>query len=315
VGRVLSRLDDLEIADNTIVIFLTDNGPQQRRYIAGMRGKKSDVYRGGVRVPLFIRYPGLIDRVSEVETTAAHIDMMPTLASICSADLPADRTIDGNSLLPLMSGNTVEWADRPLFFNWTRKYPELYRNIALQKGPYKLVGNTDYNAPIENFELYDLKEDPYELNNIVMENKGTAESLKSDLDEIYRELINSDNLQHPPLIMVGTAYENPVVLNRNDAKGERGIWAQEKLYGDWDVAIQEGRYDIMLKFIKPLPERGHITLETGTLIHRMLVDEAGQDIVEMKDVSFPELKGSLRPFFASKSGEIFPFWVEMRRID
>lgn len=315
VGRVLARLNDLDLADDTMVIFLTDNGPQQKRYVAGMRGRKSDVYRGGVRVPLFIRYPGLGSQVNEIEITTAHIDILPTLAAICGAEVPSDRTIDGKNILPLMTGPPVEWEDRPLFFYWTRKYPELYRNVALQKGPYKLVGNADYNAVIEDFELFDLRADPYELNNIVLENKPTAESLKAELDRIYNELINSQNLQHPPLIRVGTTYENPVVLNRNDAKGERGIWAQKQLYGYWDVAIEEGRYHIRLKFIEPLEEPGHIVLESGTLVQRMSVDKTGQDIIEMKDVRFPDLKGSLRPFYASMSGNIFPFWVEMRRID
>ncbi len=58
ISRVLKKLDDLDISRNTVVIFMTDNGPQQSRYVAGMRGLKGSVYRGGVRVPLLIRYPG-----------------------------------------------------------------------------------------------------------------------------------------------------------------------------------------------------------------------------------------------------------------
>ena len=315
IGRVLSRLEDLEIAENTLVIFMTDNGPQQRRYVAGMRGRKSDVYRGGVRVPLFVRFPGLAGQVEEVETTAAHIDLLPTLAAISGADGPSDRTIDGKNLLPLMSGETVEWNDRPLFFNWTRKYPEMYRNVALQQGQYKLVGNTNYNSDIDQFELYDLQNDPYELNNIVTNQPETATKLKTTMDGIFAELVNSENLKKPPMILVGTQHENPVVLNRNDAKGQRGIWAQEQLYGYWDVAVEEGRYDIRLKFIKPLEETGRIILESSTLVHQISVDETGIDIIEMKDVHFPELKGSLRPFFTSTSGDIFPFWVELTRLD
>ena len=313
IGRVLARLEDLEIAENTLVIFLTDNGPQQRRYVAGMRGRKSDVYRGGVRVPLFVRYPGLNGQVQQVETTAAHIDILPTLAAITGAKVPSDRLIDGKNLLPLMTGDQVEWRDRSLFFNWTRKYPEMYRNVALQKGSYKLVGNTDYNSSIEKFELYNLNNDPFELNNIVSEQHEVARSLKTEMDRIYSELINSKNLKNPPLISVGNENENPVVLNRNDAKGQRGIWAQEQLYGYWDVAVEEGNYDIRLKFIKPVEETGYVVLESGTLVHRMKVNETGSDIVEMKNVYLPSLEGSLRPFYASKSGDIFPFWIELNR--
>lgn len=313
IGKVMSRLQDLDIADNTIVIFMTDNGPQQRRYVAGMKGRKGQVYRGGVRVPLFVRYPGLETPVEEVETTAAHIDLLPTLAAISGAMIPPNRLIDGKNLLPLMTGDGVEWEGRPLFFNWTRKYPEMYRNVALQQGPYKLVGNTDYNSDIEQFELYHIQDDPYELKNIVSNNREIALTLKAEMDRIFLELAHSENLKTPPLIAVGTEHENPVVLNRNDAKGQRGIWAQDQLYGYWDVAVEEGHYDIRLKFIKPIEETGHIVLESNTLVHRMEVNKTGSDMVEMKNVYLPSLEGSLRPFYASESGDIFPFWVEISR--
>jgi arylsulfatase len=313
IGRVMSRLEDLGIEENTIVIFMTDNGPQQRRYVAGMKGRKSDVYRGGVRVPLFVQYPGLENQVDQIETTAAHIDLLPTLAAISGAAVPPDRHIDGKNLLPLMTGGKVAWEDRPLFFNWTRKYPEMYRNVALQQGPYKLVGNTDYNSDINQFELYHIQDDPYELKNIVEENQEIARSLKAEMDRIFLELTESENLKNPPLIRVGSAHENPVVLNRNDAKGQRGIWAQDQLYGYWDVAVDEGDYDIRMKFIKPLEETGYVVLESGTMVHRMKIDQAGSDIIEMNNVHLPSLKGSLRPFFDSKSGDIFPFWVELKR--
>lgn len=315
VGRLLKKLDDLKLTDNTVVIFLTDNGPQQRRYVGGMRGRKGDVYRGGVRVPLFIRIPALSDTAQEIETSTAHIDMLPTIASICSVTAPVDRVLDGKNLMPLMMGVPVDWEPRPLFFNWTRKYPELYNNVALQKGRFKLVGHTNYNAPLENFELFDLEKDPYELENIVRENKSQAEELKAELDKIFYELINSKHLTDPPRILVGTEYENPVTLNRNDAQGQRGIWAQEQIYGFWKVKIKEGHYNIKFKFITPLEGDGRMILETSTLIHQMNVSNPDSDILEMKNVHLPDLVGDLRPFYASKSKNIFPFWVEMKRID
>jgi arylsulfatase len=280
-----------------------------------MRGRKSDVYRGGVRVPLFIRNPTLSDVVEEIETSTAHIDMLPTIASICKVTLPGDRILDGKNLTPLMTGIVVDWENRPLFFNWTRKYPELYNNVALQKGQFKLVGHANYNANLEDFELFDLKNDPYELSNIVRENLPQAEELKAELDRIFNKLINSKHLIDPPKILVGTEHENPVILNRNDAHGQRGIWAQEQIYGYWKVQIKEGHYDIKFKFIKPLKDNGRMILETSTLIHQMNVNDPDSDILEMKNVYLPDLKGEMRPLYTSKSGNIFPFWVEMERID
>lgn len=315
VGRVINKLEALDIDDNTVVIFLTDNGPQQRRYVAGMRGRKSDVYRGGVRVPLFIKHPLINNPVDEVQITAAHIDMLPTLAALSRSGIPSDRKIDGQNLLPLMQGQAVAWEDRSLFFNWTRKYPEKYRNVALQKGQYKLVGNTGYDSEVTDFELFDLTRDPYELNNIVQDNLKIAQGLKTSLDNLFEELINSPNLLDPPVTAIGTEHENPVVLNRNDASGQRGIWAQESVYGYWEVAIEEGLYDIGFKFIKPLTDTGRMILETGTLVQQMEVKQIGLDMIVMKKVRLPAMEGILRPFYQSKSAEIFPFWVEVRRVE
>jgi arylsulfatase A-like enzyme len=161
LGKLFRKLDELKIADNTLVIFMTDNGPQQNRYVAGMRGLKSSVYRGGVRVPFYLKYPSKFGGNKNIETTSAHIDILPTLAEICKTKLPTDRIIDGKSLVPLLSGKQVDWTDRSLFFYWTRRYPELYNNISLQKGNFKLVGQTNYNAEIADFELYDIKIRPF----------------------------------------------------------------------------------------------------------------------------------------------------------
>ncbi len=159
LGMLLKKLDDLNIADNTLIIFMTDNGPQQTRYVSGMRGRKGDVYEGGIRVPFYIRYPSSFEKNKDIETIATHIDILPTLAQICNVELPKERAIDGKSLLPLIMGSEIEWVNRSLFFYWTRRYPELYYNMALLKGSYKLVGKTNYNAPIEDFELFNLEKE------------------------------------------------------------------------------------------------------------------------------------------------------------
>ena len=313
IGRLLKKIEDLGIAENTILIFMTDNGPQQRRYVGGMRGRKGSVYRGGVRAPFFLSYPARFQGDKDIATNAAHIDILPTLAELCDVELPAYRKIDGRSLLPLIRGQEVDWAGRPLFFYWARRYPELYNNMALQKGDHKLVGHTDYNAPITDFELFNIKTDPYEQHNLVLEKPDIARQLKKELDDIYQQLITSENLLHPPLIPIGSRFENPVILNRNDAGGERGIWAQEEIFGKWDVEVAKGRYNFKFKFIKSVAGGGTMFLEVNTVIHQMK-NEADTDIIEMNNVSLPAMKGSLIPFYREGSKKIFPFWVEVEKI-
>ena len=146
---------------------------------------------------------------------AAHIDLLPTLSQLCGAPLPQDRKIDGRSFVPALMGNALP--ERSFFSYWTRKFPEKYNNVALQRGNYKLVGKTDFDAEIEDFELYNLKDDPFEKINLVAQNKEKATALKTELDALITELSTAPNLVNPPRIAVGTPHENPVYLNRNDA--------------------------------------------------------------------------------------------------
>jgi arylsulfatase len=315
VGKLLKKLDDLGIADNTLIIFMTDNGPQQIRYVAGMRGRKGNVYQGGVRVPFFMKYPARFDTNIDIETRAAHIDILPTLAELCNVALPKETLIDGKSLVPVIMGKEVDWTDRSLFFYWTRRYPELYNNMTLLKGKYKLVGKTDYNAAIKDFELFNLDTDPYEQENIIASNETLAGKLKKELDKTYNELIASENLVNQPRISIGNAAENPVILNRNDAAGQRGIWAQEEVYGKWKVRIAEGHYDILFKFIKPVKANGKMYLEANTVVKQLVNKKEGTDTIAMKNVYFSGMDCDLIPFYSIGSKNIFPFWVELTKLD
>jgi len=313
VGRVLKKLEDLRIAENTVVIFMTDNGPQQRRYVAGMRGLKGSVYRGGVRVPFLLRYPALKKTNIDIEVTAAHIDVLPTLATICNAAPPADRKIDGIDLMPVIVSGRNETAERALFFYWTRHSPELYNNIALQKGGYKIVGNTDYNAPVSKFELFDIEKDPYEQKNIVNEVPLIAGELKAQLDKLFIELVGSKNMIEKLYIPVGTMYENPVILNRNDADGQWGVWDQEDAFGTWRVLFTGGTYNLKFRFMKPVPAGGRMMVETKTFISQMQNEKGVTDVIEMKDISIPAMKCDFTPFYLAGQRKILPLWVEIEK--
>lgn len=313
LGKLLNGLDELQLSENTVVIFLTDNGPQQPRYIAGMRGRKGSVYRGGVRVPFFINYPGFAEP-KHISATTAHIDILPTIAEMCNIPLPQDRTIDGKSLQPLIEGSNTDWPERSLFFYWTRRYPELYNNMALQKGKYKLVGMTSFDARTSDFELFNIEADPYELNNIIKENAELAAVLKSEMNSIYRELIVSENILHQPLIEIGNPNENPVILNRNDADGERGIWAQEAVFGKWNVKVNKGTYSVRIKFIQPVEAGGTLLFENNGIVYRKENTE-NTDLIVLNDVVLPDSEGELIPTYFVKGKKIFPFWVEMEKLN
>jgi arylsulfatase A-like enzyme len=107
LGRLFAKLDEWKLSDNTVVIFLTDNGPGPARWVAGLRAAKGSVYEGGIRVPFFIRWPaGRLSGGRKANPACAHIDVVPTLLAACGVAPPKDRTLDGTNLLPLLRGET-----------------------------------------------------------------------------------------------------------------------------------------------------------------------------------------------------------------
>jgi arylsulfatase A-like enzyme len=314
VGKLLRKLEELKISDNTIVIFMTDNGPQQRRYVGGMRGLKSSVYRGGVRVPFFLRFPALGTRVKEVNVNAAHIDVLPTVAELCGLKLNDGIKRDGISLVPELTGKGKINNDRELFFYWTRHNPEKYNNIAVLKGNAKLAAFRDYNASLQDFEFYDLTKDPAESENLINERLSEAVMLKKSMDALLGDLIMSSNLIDPPYIIIGSEKENPVILNRNDASGQRAIWEQEEVYGLWRTDIREGIYSIRINFVKPVPGGGVMMLETGSIVYRAVISGTDVNSFVMDELALPGIKGDFIPFYEYKGRRIFPFSVEITRI-
>ena len=314
LNQLFQKLEVLGIEENTIVIFMTDNGPQQARFVGGMRGRKSSVYRGGIRVPFFMRYPAKFSGNREMDQMAAHIDLLPTLSQLCGAPLPQDREIDGRSFVSALEGQDL--SERSFFSYWTRKFPEKYNNVALQRGNFKLVGKTDFDAKIDDFELYNLKDDPLERTNLILQNKEKATSLKTEMDSLFSEFSKSPNLVKPPMISIGTPYENPVYLNRNDASGQRGIWNQEEVFSYWKVDLEKGVYNLRFKFLRPLDGGGQMFLELGQSILKKHNPLPNSDLLVWKGVSLPKGTFDFTPFYRKQPrSNYFPLWVEIKKVE
>src|SRR5262249_55885671 len=168
VGRLLAKLDEWKLRDNTIVIFLTDNGPDFARYNSGFRERKGSVHDGGIRVPFYVRWPaGKLKPGHTVAEPAAHIDVTPTLLEAVSVAKPEKVAFDGVSLLPLLRGEKIDWKPRTLFFQWHRgDVPQLYRAFAARGPRYKLVQplGVQENVVLKDpaLQLFDMQQDPYE---------------------------------------------------------------------------------------------------------------------------------------------------------
>ena len=309
IGKVLNKLTELGIEEETIIIFMTDNGPQQFRYNSNMKGLKGTVYNGGTRVPFYIKYAEKFKNSKVISRMSAHIDILPTILELCNLKIPSDRKIDGQSLVPLI--NSKPFNDRHLFSYWTRRFPEKYINMSIQNDNYKLVGNNDYNGKIKDFELYDLIADPLESKNVINQNIEIAKSFKIEMDNSIDDLLSSENIKNPPRIIIGSEFENPTVLNRNDASGERGIWAQNDIYSYWKVNFKKGTYDFKFKFKDSISSKGTLFTEINNRVYSKKTEKVVYSTLEMNDISIENSEVDLISFLKLNNKKIFPFWIEI----
>ncbi|MEQ9309205.1 MAG: arylsulfatase [Balneolaceae bacterium] len=196
VGRIINRLDELNISENTIVIFLTDNGPNGGdRYNGNMKGWKAKVDEGGVRVPLFIKWPAKIKPGTEIKELTAHIDFLPSLVELAGITSPETKPLDGRSFAPLLFSDEFEWNDRFFFTHQSRwdsleMYPASVRNNQYRAVRYG-----------ENWELYDMNEDQGQRTDISdMEPELTAQ-FAEEYDKWFAEV--TKNLPESRPIPVG----------------------------------------------------------------------------------------------------------------
>lgn len=258
IGKLLRRLKTLGLEQDTIVIFMSDNGPQQPRYNAGMRGLKGTVYEGGIRVPCFIRWPRVLRPGGAVDRIAAHIDMVPTLLEACDVPQANSVKLDGMSLMPLLRVDKANWPERTLYLQWHRgDEPVPFRNAAVRSERYKLV---------EGRELYDLQNDPGEKNDIAVAHPEIVASMRRGYEAWFKD-VSSTRGYAPPRIQLGTKHENPVTLTRQDWRGPDAGWQPDSL-GYWEVHVSwTAEYQVGFRF-HPRESAGEAVFRLGGVEQR-----------------------------------------------
>ncbi len=174
VGRLLHRLDELGLGDDTLVLYMSDNGPNGWRWNGGMKGRKGTLDEGGLRVPAFVRWPGKIDAGQEVEPIAAAIDLLPTLAELAGVEVVGDRPLDGRSLAPLLVGERAQetWPDREI--------ASFHRGeVTLRTQRFRLDPEG---------RLFDLQEDPGQRVDITDKQPAEARRLQRLAEELSAEM-------------------------------------------------------------------------------------------------------------------------------
>ncbi|MCI0332863.1 MAG: sulfatase-like hydrolase/transferase [Planctomycetes bacterium] len=224
IGRLLDALEENDLDNNTVVLFLSDNGGISKYFRAGLRGQKGSVYEGGVLSPFFARYPGHFPAGAKIDALTGAIDIMPTLVALADAKLPDDRAIDGADLAPLLQAGQGDSPHKYMYHHWSRDIPRDDKNWAIGDSRHKLV----------NGQLYDLLNDPAEANDLAAEKPQIAQRLRDEYVRWFKDVTNGQQYGRVR-IEVGREDENPVELQMSWAKlkGEHTRYTFDAY--DWDV--------------------------------------------------------------------------------
>ena len=194
IGRLLNALDEINLTENTLVLFSSDNGPEwpnknpktgtyhSRGITAGLRGQKRSLFQGGVNVPFIVRWPGITPEGKRDSTTLlSTIDLFPTFCQIAGANIPDDWNPEGESILQVLKGEKFT-RSKPLFWEWRFANPDhedLWPEMAVRVGDWKLLKSFTTGRT----ELYNIVTDRFERNDLLLANPEKA----AELEEMWME--------------------------------------------------------------------------------------------------------------------------------
>ncbi|MDF3076998.1 MAG: aryl-sulfate sulfohydrolase [Sphingobacteriaceae bacterium] len=201
VGKVLACLKEQGLEKNTLVIFTSDNGGTSGSSQEPLRGNKGSFYEGGIREPYIVRWPGIVKPGTHSDTPIINLDLYPTFAALAGAKIPADKILDGESLLPIFKGQQTSTKRDKLFWHFPgyldrpviRGRDSIFRTkpvTTMRKGDYKIMlyheewqldGGWAKRATNNSVEMFNLKTDPGERNNIANKNPQKRDELLTDL--------------------------------------------------------------------------------------------------------------------------------------
>ncbi len=259
IGRMLEFLENKNQSENTIVIFLSDNGPATWRYNAGLRGKKGHLYDGGTRVPCFIRWPGTL-RPRRVDHPMAHIDLLPTLAVWCDLDPRPELKWDGRSFAKELQQPAPAWPDRHLISFSQGSEERIRTTAAIHTHRWSAVSNRGI------WHLFDMQADVRQRDNLAKQHPRIVAEMRTYFEKTLATL---PTLEPYAAYLLHSENRHAVALAGHDAqlppsyKG-KGIdynypagfshhwitsWTNPAAVPEWPVqVIDPGRYDISLRY-------------------------------------------------------------------
>lgn len=276
IGRLEDHLRDLDLRENTILIFLGDNGTAagyrtrngtDYGFNAGLRGTKNSEYDGGHRVPFALRWPaGNLGQDRDVDHLLAHIDLLPTLAELADLRFAETKPLDGKSFVPLLMDNKTEWKNRTLIVDSQRILNLVkWRKSAVMDETWRLVNGS---------ELYNIKQDRDQTDNLASEHPEVVERLQESYEKWWTSLMEQKVNERYAYIKAGTPHENPVRISSHDMHiyPYKNAWHQ---HGALEATMGQG----ILKVELAEPGRYRISLrryprESGLAINEQVARKA-----------------------------------------
>jgi arylsulfatase A-like enzyme len=241
IGRVLKRLDELNLAKDTIVVYFHDNGPNSWRWNGGMKGRKGSTDEGGVRSPLLVRWSGTIAPGTRIRPIAGAVDLLPTLADLAGVTIPAGKPLDGISHKALLTGAATTAPDRMILNHWAGRF-----SVRTQRFRLDAAG-----------KLYDIDADPGQQRDVSKDHPGDAARLAKALEAWKTEMALKKDDRPFPVAATFTP------LPARDGQPGGGVkrsakapncsyfthWTRTEDRITWDVEVaRAGRYEVVLHY-------------------------------------------------------------------
>jgi len=232
-GVLWAKLSEWKVLDNTLLIFMTDNGMSMARikvkgktevpFNAGMKGRKNSPNEGGTHVPAFWYWKGVLGEGVDIDALTAHIDLYKTFSELAGAKLPSKmQALDGSSLLPLLEDPKAKWPDRELFVHcgrWSagKRDEAKFEKCAVRSERWRFVNNK---------QLYDISADPGEIKDVAAAYPEVVDQLRKSYDKWWESVL-------PLMVNEGLpkVKNHPLHIRYNKQLEEKGIpeWAPEEL--------------------------------------------------------------------------------------
>ncbi|MEO9660453.1 MAG: arylsulfatase [Maribacter dokdonensis] len=257
VGRITDKIKKLNLEDNTIIIYLSDNGPNAYRWNGNMKGKKGSVDEGGVRTPFYIQWTKHIPKGLELNEIAGGIDILPTLCGLLSIPYSTEFPVDGEDLSALLLGNKFESKDRFLFNHWNGK-----TSVRSQK----------YRLDNEN-RLYDITVDRAQKNDISNENPNLANKFLEAKRKWENETITTTKQNDDRAFTLGYPKAIYTQLPARDGEAHGTIersnrWPNDSFFTNWNSVndsitwnvdvLEKGNFQVEMYYTCPPKDLGSV---------------------------------------------------------